>query len=174
MNSGKTLALLTKAFMLREKGYSVLLIKPETDDRTTTISSRIGLEEPCQILPINRFASTGIDPNNPEYDYILVDEAQFLTRDQVWDLSDLVDYFNINVICYGLKLNWKAELFEGSKALIELADELIQMDSICKETGNPALFHHKLGGSDAAIETGYEDMYDTVSRKIWKELRNRS
>jgi thymidine kinase len=77
------------------------------------------------------------------------------------------------VICYGLKLNWKAELFEGSKALLELADELVQMDSICKETGNPALFHHKLGGSDAAIETGYEDMYDTVSRKIWKELRNR-
>ncbi len=174
MNSGKTLALLTKAFMLREKGYSVLLIKPETDDRTTTISSRIGLEEPCQILPINKLASTGINPNKPEYDYILVDEAQFLTRDQVWDLSNLVDYFNINVICYGLKLNWKAELFEGSKALIELADELVQMDSICKETGNPALFHHKIGGSDADIETGYEDMYDTVSRKIWKELRNRS
>ncbi len=173
MNSGKTLALLTKNFMLRQKGYRTLLIKPAMDDRTTTISSRIGLEEPCQILPINKFASTGINPTKQEYDYILVDEAQFLTRDQCWDLSDLVDYFNINVICYGLKLNWKAELFEGSKALIELADELIQMDSICKETGNPALFHHKLGGSDAAVETGYEDLYETLSRRIWKEKRNR-
>jgi len=173
MNSGKTLALLTKAFMLRQKGYSVMLMKPDLDDRTTTISSRIGLEEDCIVIPQGTHILTqmgiGIEQKP---DYVLVDEAQFLSRDQVWDLSDLVDYFDVNVICYGLKLNWKAELFEGSKALIELADELVQMDSICKETGNPALFHRKLGGSDADIETGYEDMYDTVSRKIWKE-RNR-
>ena len=174
MNSGKTLALLTKNFMLREKGYRTLLVKPALDNRTTTISSRIGLEAECMLLPKNNFVSTGINPADPELDFILVDEAQFLTRDQVWDISDLVDYFNINVICYGLKLNWKAELFDGSKALLELADEIVQMDSICKETGNPALFHHKLGGSDAAVETGYEDLYETVSRKVWKEKANRS
>lgn len=155
--------------MLREKGYRTLLIKPAMDNRTTTISSRIGLEAECQILSINSYASTGMNPTNPVYDFILVDEAQFLTRDQVWDLSDIVDYHNINVICYGLKLNWKGELFDGSKALMELADELQQMDSFCKETGNPALFHHKLGGSDDAVETGYEDLYETVSRRIWKE-----
>jgi len=171
MNSGKTLALLTKNFMLREKGYKTLLIKPTIDDRTTTISSRIGLEEECMMIGKTDLLS---DIIGIQYDYILIDEAQFLTRDQVWDLSNLVDYYHINIICYGLKLNWKAELFEGSKALIELADELIQMDSICKATGNPALFHHKLGGSDEAVETGYEDLYETVSRKIWKEKRNRS
>jgi thymidine kinase len=173
MNSGKTLALLTKNFMLREKGYSTLLVKPELDNRTSTISSRIGLEEQCQLISINSLISTGIDPINHNIDFILVDEAQFLTRDQVWDLSNMVDYFGINVICYGLKLNWKAELFEGSQALFELADELIQMDSICKETGNPALFHYKHGGSDSDIETGYEEMYSTVSRKVWKELQNK-
>ena len=173
MNSGKTLALLTKNFMLREKGYRTLLVKPDLDDRSITISSRIGLEEDCYLLPINSFVSTLMNPTEPAYDFILVDEAQFLTRDQVWDLSDIVDYHNINVICYGLKLNWKAELFEGSKTLMELADELIQMDSICKETGNPALFHYKHGGSEASIETGFEDLYSTVSRKVWKEMRNR-
>ena len=173
MNSGKTLALLTKNFMLREKGYSTLLVKPELDNRTPTISSRIGLEEQCQLISINSLISTGIDPINHNIDFILVDEAQFLSKEQVWDLSDIVDYHNINVICYGLKLNWKAELFEGSKTLMELADELIQMDSICKETGNPALFHFKHGGSDSAIETGFEDLYSTVSRKVWKEMRNR-
>jgi thymidine kinase len=172
MNSGKTLALLTKNFMLREKGYRTLLIKPELDDRTSTISSRIGLEEQCRTLSVNTLVSTDMNPSESDYDYILVDEAQFLTRDQVWDLSDIVDYHNINVICYGLKLNWKAELFEGSKALIELADEMVQMDSICRVTGNPALFHFKHGGSDSAIETGYEDLYSTVSRKVWKEMRN--
>jgi thymidine kinase len=173
MNSGKTLALLTKNFMLREKGYRTLLIKPELDDRTTTISSRIGLEEDCQLLPINSLVSTAMNPTERAYDFILIDEAQFLTKNQVWDLSDIVDYHNINVICYGLKLNWKAELFEGSKALMELADELVQMDSICKKTGNPAMFHFKHGGTDSAIETGFEDLYSAVSRKVWKELQNR-
>lgn len=178
MNSGKTLALLTKNFMLREKGYRTMLFKPSIDDRTETISSRIGLDAPCTILRQDEFISSivqglyGAGDDLP--DFVLVDEAQFLSRDQAWDLSDLVDYYDTNVICYGLKLNWKGELFEGSKALIELADELQQMDSFCKETGNPALFHHKLGGSDAAVETGYEDLYETVSRKVWKERRNRS
>ena len=166
MNSGKTLALLTKNFMLREKGYRTLLIKPAMDDRTTTISSRIGLEAECMLINTTDMVSEIIKKN---YDYLLVDEAQFLTKEQCWDLSDLVDYYNINVICYGLKLNWKGELFDGSKAMMELADELQQMDSFCKETGNPALFHHKLGGSDDAVETGYEDLYSTVSRRIWKE-----
>lgn len=170
MNSGKTLALLTKAFMLRQKGYSVLLLKPKLDSRTSTIFSRIGLEEECILIPKDKLVCSyvGLGINNM-YDYILVDEAQFLSKEQVWDLSDAVDYFNINVICYGIKLNWKAELFEGSQELLALADELHQMESFCKETGNPALFHHKIGGSDATIETGYEDMYETVSRKLWKE-----
>lgn len=171
MNSGKTLALLTKDYMLRERGYSTQLIKPIVDDRTSTISSRLGLEAECMILHKDELVCTKLLDKN--IDYVLVDEAQFLTRNQVWDLSDLVDYFGINVICYGLKLDWKAQLFEGSKALIELADELIQMESFCKETGNPALFHYKLGGSDSSIETGYEDLYETVSRKIWKEKQNR-
>lgn len=172
MNSGKTLALLTKNFMLRRQGYSTILLKPELDDRTTKISSRIGLEEDCISIPPNSDLISHVfgevRRKQFEVDYILVDEAQFLSKEQVWELSDLVDYHDITVICYGLKLNWKAELFEGSKALIELCDELIQMDSICKETGLPALFHKKLGGSDADIETGYEDLYESVSRKVWK------
>ena len=176
MNSGKTLSLLTKNFMLREKGYHTILLKPAVDNRTTTISSRIGLEEKC--LSINEEQSvfdviskaTGYEYKNGFVHYVLVDEAQFLNKQQVWHLSDLVDYHNINVICYGIKINWQGELFEGSRELLTIADELIQMDSICKKTGNPALFHHKIGGSNAAVETGYEDLYDTVSRKIWKQL----
>lgn len=175
MNSGKTLALLTKNFMLREKGYRTLLLKPAVDNRTSKISSRIGLEENC--LLINEEQSildviakvTVCEYRNGFVHYILVDEAQFLTQEQVWQLSDLVDYHHINVICYGIKINWQGELFEGSKALLTIADELVQMDSICKETGNPALFHHKNGGSSEAVETGYEELYDTVSRKIWKD-----
>lgn len=179
MNSGKTLALLTKNFMLREKGYNTLLIKSALDNRTSTISSRIGLEESCLLINEDQSVSdalksvVGYEYRNGIIQYILVDEAQFLTKDQVWELSDLVDYFHINVVCYGIKINWQGELFEGSRELLTIADELIQMDSICKETGNPALFHHKTGGSDAAVETGYEDLYNTVSRRVWKE-RNKN
>ena len=175
MNSGKTISLLTKNFMLKEKGYRTLLMKPELDDRTSTISSRIGLEEKCIVLGKNESviekikSVVGYEYRNGIIHYILVDEAQFLAKDNVWELSDLVDYHNINVICYGLKINWQSELFEGSKELLALADELIQMDSICSETGNVSLFHYKKGGSDNPVETGYEDLYDTVSRKVWKD-----
>lgn len=167
MNSGKTLALLTRNFMLREKGFHTLLVKPALDSRTATISSRIGLEAECLLVQTDELVSSLIKLN--KYDYLLVDEAQFLTRDQVWDLSDLVDYFDTNVVCYGLKIDWRSELFEGSKALFELADEVVQMDSFCKITGNPSLHHVKLRGSSESIEVGYEDTYATVSRKIWKE-----
>ena len=172
MNSGKTLALLTKAFMLREKGYFVVLMKPELDDRTTTISSRIGLEESCTVIPNGEFVlgnlGYGVDIKP---DYILIDEAQFLSKDQVWDISDIVDYFDVNVICYGLKLNWQAEMFEGSKALFELSDELIQLDTYCRNSKLPALFHNKISGSNSEIEPGYDDMYESVSRRCWKEKR---
>ena len=97
MNSGKTLALLTKNFMLREKGYCTLLVKPALDDRTPTISSRIGLEQTCLLINTNELLTNLIKKN--KYNYILVDEAQFLTTDQCWDISDLVDYFDVNVIC---------------------------------------------------------------------------
>jgi thymidine kinase len=80
-----------------------------------------------------------------------------------------VDEYGKTVICYGLKLNWQGDFFEGSGELMKIADDLQQMDSICRETREPAMFHIKKGGSDAAVETGYEDLYDTVSRKEWKK-----
>lgn len=174
MNSGKSLSLLTKNYMLKQKGFNTLLMKPEIDDRTTTISSRLGIEEQCVIVSRDVLPSVRIfrlfQSNQPKPDYILVDEAQFLTKEQVWDLAMLVDYWEIDVICYGLKLNWQGEFFEGSHELMKIADRLEQAETFCKQNqGAPALFHVKLGGSDEAVETGYEDLYDTVSRKVWKQ-----
>ena len=173
MNSGKSLSLLTKNFMLREKGYRTILMKPAIDDRTKTISSRLGIEETCVILSETMMPSKGM---YNEYtigasfvNYILVDEAQFLTKEQVWDLSKIVDDYGINVICYGLKLDWQGEFFTGSHELMKIADELIQTETVCRTTGGPALFHIKHGGTDSSVETGYDDLYDTVSRSVWKE-----
>lgn len=174
MNSGKSLSLLTKNYMLKQKGFKTLLMKPEIDDRTTTISSRLGIEEPCKIIGKGVTPSSCVfsafQSDQPKPDFILVDEAQFLTKEQVWDLSMLVDYWEIDVICYGLKLNWQGEFFEGSHELMKIADRLEQTETFCKQNqGAPAMFHVKLGGSNEAVETGYEDLYDTVSRKVWKQ-----
>lgn len=171
MNSGKSLSILTKNYMLKEKGFKTMLMKPELDDRTPTISSRLGIEEKCIQIPLKGLPSKSVlqsDSSKP--DFILVDEAQFLSKEQVWDLAGLVDNWGINVYCYGLKLDWQGNFFTGSEELMKIADELEQVETFCKQNrGMPAMFHMKLSGSDSAVETGYEDMYDTVSRKIWKQ-----
>lgn len=173
MNSGKSLSLLTQNFMLREKGYSTILMKPAIDNRTKTISSRLGIEEACIILSETMMPSEAMyneyTIGSTFVNYIFVDEAQFLTKEQVWDLSKIVDDYGINVICYGLKLDWQGEFFTGSHELMKIADELIQTETVCRTTGGPALFHIKHGGTDSAVETGYDDLYDTVSRSVWKE-----
>jgi thymidine kinase len=169
MNSGKTLALLTKNYMLRHKGAKTLLLKPSMDDRTEAISSRIGIEETCLLVSPDQSISDVLSFEKLKgIEYIFVDESQFLNKHQIWELSDIVDDYNIDVLCYGIKLDWRGDLFEGSLELLKVADELVQMDTYCEKTGNTALWHVKLGGSDSSIETGYEAMYDTVSRKIWK------
>ena len=167
MNSGKSLDLLTRNHMITQRGGKTLLLKPETDDRTKTISSRLGIEAECRIIP--KDGPIFQDPHDISYDFILVDEAQFLTKEQVWELADFVDSHNVEVLCYGLKLNWQGEFFEGSHELMKTADELIELKTYCKENGKSALFHIKLNGSDSEVETGYEEMYDTVSRQVWKK-----
>ena len=171
MNSGKSLSILTKNYMLKEKGFKTLLMKPEVDDRTTTISSRLGIEENCIKIPKGGLPSNFVlQADSEKPDFILVDEAQFLSKEQVWNLAGLVDNWGINVYCYGLKLDWQGDFFSGSEELMKIADELQQSETFCKHNqGSPALFHIKLGGSDASVETGYEDLYDTVSRKVWKQ-----
>jgi thymidine kinase len=101
---------------------------------------------------------------------VLVDEAQFLSKEQVWNLAYLVDELSINVRCYGLKLDWQGNFFSGSEELMKIADELEPIENYCKHNkGAKAFFHIKLGGSDQSVEIGEEDLYESVSRKKWKE-----
>lgn len=171
MNSGKSLTLLTKNHMLRQKGFRTVLMKPAIDDRTPRISTRLGIEHDCMIIGQNELPSEKVlksRSNKP--DFVMVDESQFLSKDQVLDLCSLVDNWKINVYCYGLKLDWKGEFFSGSYELMKYADELIPIENFCKENkGAVAFFHIKLGGGDNSVETGYEDLYSTVSRKVWME-----
>jgi len=172
MNSGKSLSLLTKNFMLREKEFHTVLMKPAIDSRSNdSITTRLGIKEQCIILesmdnPIKIIR----DQFNNKVDYILVDEAQFLTKEQVWNLAYLVDYMNINVRCYGLRLNWQGEFFTGSEELMKISDEFEPIENYCRHNkGAKAFFHKKLGGSNKSVEIGEEDLYESVSRKNWKE-----
>ena len=171
MNSGKSLSILTKNYTLSQKGFTTILMKPAVDDRTDKITTRLGLEHDCTIIEQNDLPSCKVlrsDADKP--DFVIVDEAQFLTKKQVWDLSCLVDNWNINVYCYGLKLDWQGNFFTGSEELMKIADELLPIENFCKENkGALAFFHVKKGGSDDSVETGYEELYDTVSRKVWKQ-----
>ncbi len=172
MNSGKSLAVLTKNYMLKEKGFRTVLLKPAVDTRTVgSISTRLGLEQDCIAVLQNTMPSEHILKSSADKpDFVLVDEAQFFTEEQIWDLANLVDRWGINVYCYGLRLDWQGEFFSGSKTLFKIADELHAIENLCKyNQGAPAYFHVKLAGSDSSVEIGAEDMYESVSRKQWRE-----
>lgn len=168
MNSGKSLSLLTKNHMLKNRGFDVLLAKPSIDTRDDgVIKTRLGVEETCYL--INTVLSAEVlKSGNSKPDYILIDEAQFLTKEQVWDLANMVDNWDIDVICYGLRINWKGDFFEGSGELFKIADYLYPIENYCvQEKGKLAYFHIKKSGNDSGVEIGFEDLYETVSRKAW-------
>lgn len=166
MNCGKSSALMQVAHNYEENGKKVVVIKSSIDTKGgDSLESRIGLKRKVDIL-INRDSSfkEHID-KLVEADCILVDEAQFLTEKQVEDLWVISKIQDIPVICYGLKTDFQSYLFEGSKRLLELADELDELITICK-CGKRAKFNGRyinnsfqtegeevlIDGSDATVE----------------------
>lgn len=170
MNGGKSTKLLQKAHSLEEAGYNVMLMKPSIDTRSSNkITSRLGIEREAHSISHFKEILKHIDEAAKTPDYLLIDEAQFLSIPQIEVLAhDIVDDMKINVVCYGLKLSWQGTLFEGSKRLIELADNIEQMDNLCKyNKGSKAFFHTKSTSGESAIEVGDMDVYESVSRAKW-------
>ena len=167
MNCGKTTALLQVAHNYEEKGMNIIVIKSSVDKKGgKNIMSRLGIEREVDLL---------IRPNEKIIDKIyldnisciLVDEVQFMTKNQVKELWIISKLYDIPVICYGLKTNFKGELFEGSKAIIEVADELEELVTICK-CGKKAKFNARLVegeysnvGEEVAID-GLEAEYESL------------
>lgn len=142
MNCGKTTALLQVAHNYSENDKNVIVIKPSIDTKGgSNLDSRLGCQREVDILikPDESFEDYYENWNN-KVDCILVDEAQFLSPKQVEELWTCTKLFEIPVICYGLKTNFKSELFDGSKRLIELADSIEEMSTIC-ECGKKARYN---------------------------------
>lgn len=129
MGSSKTANALMVAYNYEEREQKVVLLKPSIDTRDgiNVIRSRIGLESKCQSL--DKFLSSVVDFN--KISAIIVDEVQFANPKQIEKLAQIVDYANIPVICYGLKTDFRGVLFDGSKRLIELADVIEEIKTIC-------------------------------------------
>ncbi len=173
MNSGKSIQLLSTAHSYKEQGKSVLLLTPSTDTRdgVGTISSRIGLSEEAMIIKpdTNLWELEGVNFFFNGYDAILVDEAQFLSKDQITQLAEIVDQLNIPVMAYGLKNDFSNHLFPGSEQLVLLADKLIEMKTTCKWCNKKATMNLRVVDGAPAyegeqVEVGGNEDYLSVCR----------
>ncbi|WP_075810312.1 thymidine kinase [Clostridium perfringens] len=156
MNSGKSLQLLTVAYNYEEQGKSVLLLRPSIDTRTTDgcIESRLGIKKPCITINRNENIMQLIYERDLYPDVIILDEAQFLTKEQVKELNTLAWKMDIPVLCYGLKNSAiDGELFEGSEALLYYADDFQEIKTTCQYCNSKANMNLKLIG-DKPVRDG--------------------
>ena len=179
MNAGKTTVLLQSAHNYRERGMNPLLFTPKLDDRygSGLIKSRIGLQAMATIFTseddLYEFTREQLEQQNIHC--VLVDEAQFLSREQVYQLTEIVDRLNIPVLCFGLRTDFQGELFEGSTHLLAWADELSEIRTIC-HTGRKATMVVRLDDKGyalkegAQVEIGGNERYVSVSRAEFKNV----
>jgi thymidine kinase len=172
MNAGKSTEILKIAHNYEEQNKSVLLFTPAIDDRygRGKITSRMGLQRDATICnsKTDMFKLT----KEAQPDCVLVDEGQFLTRDQVITLTRIVDQLNIPVIVYGLKNDYRNRFFEGSESLLLLADKIEEIKAVCWHCKKKAtmLIKYKDGqpvNEGPQIEIGGNDKYVSVCRKCY-------
>lgn len=178
MNAGKTTALLQSSYNYRERGMNTLLFTAAIDHRygVGKIKSRIGLEEAADLFDaeMNLQKAIEIHLETKKIHCILIDEAQFLTKDHVYQLSEITDIRNIPVLAFGLRTDFLGNLFEGSLALLAWADELKELKTICY-CGKKATMVVRLDENNqpvregSQIQIGGNDKYVSMCRKHFKE-----
>ncbi len=178
MGSAKTANALMQKYNLNEKGYRVLLLKPSLDNRDgkTIIKSRIGLKSHAMVFKLEDNLKELL--KNKRYDCIIVDECQFSTAEQIEQLRDICDSKGINIYCYGLLTDFTSRLFEGSKRLVELANQLIMLQNYC-ECGCNASINARFDKSGKVlsqgeqVQVGGDDMYKALCYSCWKKQINK-
>lgn len=181
MGCSKTANALITRFQHTERGRNVWLIKPNTDTRDDIridkncikrlVRSRIGIEAWTDVVhqedPITPPAGTQL---------IICDEAQFLTTKQVDELKAIAESTNIDVYCYGLRTDFRSQLFQGSKRLFELATKLVELDSVC-DCGNKAIISARMIDGKVVtegqiVDIGGDEKYKAMCYSCWKQLSN--
>ena len=178
MNAGKSTTLLQADFNYRERGMTTMLWTAELDDRggERAIEGRIGLHAEAYRFTAGTdlwdrvMAAHRVEP----LACVLADEAQFLSKDQVWQLARIADEGGIPVVCYGLRTDFQGELFPGSAALLGIADALVELKGVC-HCGRKATMNLRVDASGAAVkqgaqtEIGGNDRYVALCRRHFSE-----
>ena len=183
MGSSKTANALMVKYNYEEKGQTPVLLKPRTDTRDgeRIIRSRIGLQENCSFVD-EFLAEMKIEGSIVRRDLkekrlaaVIVDEAQFLTAEEVDLLSDIVDFFGIPVLCYGLRTDFTSHLFEGARRLMEIADIIEEVPTVCwcgrRAHYNTRIKDGKIVRTGEQIMIGGNESYVSLCRKHFKEGR---
>ncbi len=179
MNAGKSIEVIKVAYNYEEKGKRVLALVPGVDDRygQGVITSRVGLQREATIVneDTNILELFMKENNREKIDCVLVDECQFLKKHHVEELAEIVDSFNIPVLAYGLKNDFRNELFEGSYYMLVYADKIEEIKTICwcgsKATMVARVIDGKLVKSGEQIMVGGDDMYVSLCRKHYNDGR---
>lgn len=184
MGSSKTLRLLSTAYDFEEKGIQIMVLKPSLDTRDGKgiIRSRAGLSRPCLTIDKDvdlykaiKSYSNALAAQFESLRWVIIDECQFLTEEQVDQLSDVVDFLDINVMCYGLRTDFKSRLFPASKRLFELADDIEEVKSTCECGKNKTLINARFDkNGDIIVDgdqimVGGDESYRAICRKCWKD-----
>ncbi|WP_062268951.1 thymidine kinase [Endozoicomonas arenosclerae] len=183
MDSGKSTYLLQAAHNYQSAGKRVLLLTPAIDDRfgKGMITSRIGLQKDALAISQqdNLFEQIAREHGEQRLSCVMIDEAQFLTEEQVWELSDVVDNLKLPVLCFGLRTDAFGKAFPASGVLLAIADELCELKSICKKCEKKASMQVRLDAegnvvsSGSQVQIGGNDSYLSVCRKHYKALLGR-
>lgn len=178
MNAGKSTVLLQAAHNYRERGMEPYLLTAQLDNRAGTgrIASRIGIDTPADTFNPSEDLFEKLEKRAARGPVacVFVDEAQFLTEAQVWDLARAVDDLNLPVMCYGLRVDFQGKLFPGSSTLLALADEMREVRTIC-HCGKKATMVIRQGADGnvikdgAQVQIGGNETYVSLCRRHWRE-----
>ena len=159
MNAGKSTTLLQASFNYRERGMATMLWTAALDDRNGVgkITSRIGLQEDARLFEsdTDMFAEVAKRLEAGPLACVLIDEAQFLSKAQVFQCAVICDQLGIPVLCYGLRTDFQAELFQGSATLLGIADSLVELKGVC-ECGRKATMNLRVDDAGAAVTAGQQ------------------
>jgi len=183
MNAGKSTALLQAAYNYRERGMTPNLITAKLDNRAgeAKIVSRIGIEEEASVFTPTDDIYEKVRNASATFkiDCVLLDEAQFLSKAQVWQLARIVDQLKIPVLCYGLRVDFRGELFPGSLTLLSIADEIKEIKTICHcgKKATMVVRRNNLGqivSEGSQIQIGGNETYTSLCRLHWCEEMGKS
>ena len=184
MNAGKSAILLQAAYNYRERGMEVMLwtsghYGASRDETMGEIHSRIGLRADAHLYRVDTdlFSAISRQHESTRLSAIFFDESQFLTKDQVWQLARVGDRLKLPVLCYGLRTDFQGELFEGSAALLAIADDLREARTIC-HCGKKATMTARMDEAGNALTEGNQvsvgkEVYVSLCREHWEKALGR-